>query len=56
MSILCALGWPSKLDIIAILSKKEETIKKFNNITSILASLHLITPNGPPKSTILLIK
>ena len=56
MPTLCALGWPSKLDLIAILSKKEETIQNFNNITSILASIHLITQNGPPNSAILFIK
>ena len=56
MPTLCALGGPSELDLIAILSKKEETIQNVNNITSILARIHLITLNGPPKSAILFIK
>ena len=55
MPTICALGRPSKLDLIAILSKKEETIHKFNNVTSILASNHLIKQSGPPKSAILFI-
>ena len=55
MPTICALGRPSTLDTIAILSKKEETIHKFNNATSILAKNILITQSGPPNPVILFI-